>query len=188
MHPSAPAAVLLQLAGPDGSTLPAASVQSYGPNGGSVIVLLSSEASAVLSSGTGFGVAAHLLARVSNDTFPFSVACAAAGTSSAATSLRVAPGAPNCGVSVAANRGPAGWNVTLINNHGVTKDPGTPVVVDPSAAVDVVLSLRSGYGSISAAWQTTDWLVKPVKVDGNSLSVHLDPGDVQVFGIESWGG
>ena len=73
------------------------------------------------------------------------------------------------------NRSVDGWVVELINNQGVIKKPDSPVRVDESAAVNVILQPRIPIISI-ARWESD------IQFDiKESISVTLGPGEVAFF-------
>ena len=77
-----------------------------------------------------------------------------------------------------------GWNVTLINDLGVTKEPSTPVVVDQSKSLTVSMSFREGFGSLSAVWETTDGIIRVLPVENGTVNLVIEPGEVRVVGLE----
>jgi hypothetical protein len=84
-------------------------------------------------------------------------------------------------VQMMINRVATGFNVTLINNRGVTKGPKTPAVVDPSAGVAVLLRLKVG---IMTEAFSTRLPVKKLEVLGkNTVSVAIPAGDVALVSI-----
>jgi hypothetical protein len=111
----------------------------------------------------------HVLDRLTNDTLPVAVTDPATGASLLA--------AVQCQVA----RGPDGFNVTLINNRGVTKQPALPPVVDPAAAVMVRLALRPGFGALAGATlPLVGGAALPLQPDGQSVLVTLPPGDMAI--------
>eukprot|EP01116_Phalansterium_solitarium_P022442 TRINITY_DN7415_c0_g1_i1.p1 TRINITY_DN7415_c0_g1~~TRINITY_DN7415_c0_g1_i1.p1 ORF type:complete len:750 (-),score=225.23 TRINITY_DN7415_c0_g1_i1:141-2390(-) len=167
--PEQPATTLLEFETPDGQAVPAAVLSSYGS--GRVLLLLADDAVTLACGPGGFGVMSHLLDRIENDTWPLVV--------------ESNTGEPNGGVQVLANRNVAGWNVTLINNHGVVKQPGQPPVIDPSQARTVTVTLKSNFGTVADIWSTTDGEVSAVPFQGNTFTTVIQPGDVQVLGIQT---
>jgi len=69
-----------------------------------------------------------------------------------------------------------GWNVTLVNNLGVVKQPSTAAVIDPTQAVNVTIAATPA--AIHGAWV---W-GKPVA--GLPLTLTVAAGDVMVVGVE----
>ena len=169
LSPSSPATPLLEQL-PGGETV--ALVHAYGA--GSVVLLLGLNASSALASisAGGLGVVDHLLSRISNDTSPVAVRCGGCK-------------ADGTGLQVLSSRSPGGWNITLINDLGVTKEPGTAAVTNPALALNVGLSFRPGFGALAAAWQTTDALIERLAVDGlGAVSVTVPAGGVCVLGLD----
>lgn len=141
---------------------------------GSVVLLLGLNASTALNGvgAGGLGVVDHLLARVANDTAPVALQCGGCD-------------AGGTGLQVLSSRSPGGWNVTLINDLGVTKEPATPTVEDAARAVSAVISLRPGFGTLAAAWQTTDALFARLPIDAAGLvNVTVPAGGVFTLGLD----
>lgn len=146
-------------------------IHSFGS--GSVVLLLGLNASSALAdvSSGGLGVVSHLLSRISNDTSPIVVncnGCRADGT----------------GLQVLTSRSPGGWNVTLINDLGITKEPATPVVVDTSKTINTTIGIRMGFGNLIAAWKTTDAQFALLPMNEGSVPVEIAPGDVVTLGLD----
>ena len=168
---------LLEVTLSDGSTAPAA-VVNYNSSGGSgtVILLLASSAAFLSDSppGGSLGVASHLLQRLQEDVAPFDV------------NATRADGSP-VQLQVLTNRTPRGWLLTLINNNGITKAPGTPTVTDASAACTASIFLRSGWGVLASAWASVGaalpTLPIPV-VDGAAIRIdNIGAGELVVVGV-----
>lgn len=120
------------------------------------------------------GLLSHLLSRLSDDTSPLAVVDAISG-------LDARPK-----VMVQVSRGPSGWNVTLTNNMGVTKEPSTTATIDPTALMTVTVALRPGYGTrITRATATrTGGRALPLSAGGNVTFV-IPAGDLVVLGLET---
>jgi hypothetical protein len=108
----------------------------------------------------------HLLQRISDDVLPWSI-------------TPVKGPLPQ----MILNRHRQGWNVTLVNNHGVTKPAGHPTVVNKSMASTVKLHLKQ-QGSITNARALISNTKLPVLPDG-SIRVNIGVGGVEVVGIET---
>lgn len=139
--------------------------------GGAVVTLLLTEATAAE---VWLGLLSHLLSRLSDDTSPFAVVDAISG-------LDARPK-----VMVQVSRGPSGWNVTLTNNMGVTKEPSTTATIDPTALMTVTVALRPGYGTrITRATATrTGGRALPLSASGN-VTLVIPAGDLIVLGLET---
>lgn len=80
---------------------------------------------------------------------------------------------------------PAGWNVTLINNHGVVKQPATAPVVDASQLRRVVLTLKQG--TLATAWASSGAATAPAPLaisNGTTVEVTVAAGDLMTVGLE----
>ena len=80
------------------------------------------------------------------------------------------------------NRGPRGWNVTLVNNHGVVKQPGVAASVDRDQKLTAELSLKPGSGKIigvHALVSGTDVTILP----NGTFRVDVEAGGVEVVGV-----
>ena len=87
------------------------------------------------------------------------------------------------GLQVLLNRSPEGWNVTLINNHGVVKQPGTAETVDARQARAATVVLRPGFGVVVAAWAGDGQSpAQPIGVeDGRIVRVVVAAGQLQLI-------
>lgn len=152
---------LLMLTLANGSQVPAASINSVGA--GTITVLLASEAAALGQ--TGFGVIDHLVQRLANETLP----------------LRVTGPAdePNGGLQVLYSRLPDGWYVTLINNHGVIKQPSTEEKVDAAQVRTASVALDPAAGQLRAAW-ASDGHTAPASLPlhGQTVGVTVPAGSL----------
>jgi hypothetical protein len=122
----------------DGSSVPAAAVNVAGA--GSVVTLLMADADA-LSEASGLALGAHVLSRLMEDTAVFAVTTNFSSSSSSSSSDPRAQAQAH-GLQMITARTKSGWNVTLINNQGVRKQPAQEETVDASAALLAVLQLR----------------------------------------------
>ena len=126
---SGQALLALQPAG-GGAAVLGAVENAWGGAGGRVVTLLAPGAAA----GSALGLVAHLLSRALNDTLPFylasNVSTDAQGTGGVQSLFNALPGGR--------------WAVTLINNRGVSKQPGAPAALDAGAGRAVRLSLLQG--------------------------------------------
>lgn len=149
---------------------PAAVINTRGAGGGgagSVVLLLAPGAQVMEASGR--GVAAHLLARITNDTAPFAVACNVSDASG--------------GIQYIVNAVPGGWVVALINNDGVTKQPADAEVLDPTRGRAVTLTLRPGWGALAHAEVYAGGALPPAPLPvagGAAVSLAVPAGDVVI--------
>ena len=109
---------------------------------GTVVTVLLEDAPALAE----FGVLSHLLARLSADVLPFEVLSAEAGGTDLLGDQ----------LEMMLARASTSWQVTLVNNHGVSKRLREPAVIDASKRVAGVLRLKSGYGTITKALVATE--------------------------------
>ncbi len=80
---------------------------------------------------------------------------------------------------------PSGWSVTLIDNHGVVKQPATAPVVDVSQCCSVVLSLKQG--TVATAWASSGGASpqSPLTVtNGTTVAVTVAAGDLMTLGLQ----
>jgi hypothetical protein len=82
-------------------------------------------------------------------------------------------------IEYAINRTSRGWVVELINNQGVTKRPGQPAEVDPSAVARVSLKARIPTRSF-LTWRSSKASGEP----GN-LKVEIGPGTVEYVELDT---
>lgn len=182
------AAVLLTLDVVNGTAVtpqPAAVRNAVGA--GAVVTLLGLRSDVALGT---LGVAGHLLARLADDTLPVDVVCSSSA-SSGGTGTVDDDGAPSCGLQVLLNRGPGGWNVTLVNNHGVVKQPNATAAVDASQLRVVDVALRPGWGALAAAWETSHGPARAVPLPvapgsggGGVAGIAVPAGDLAVVSLQ----
>jgi hypothetical protein len=182
------AAVLLSfdvVNGTGGARQPAAVRNSVGP--GAVVTLLGLRSDVALGR-QALGLAVHLLGRLANDTLPVAVSCSGAAGGGPGNGT-VDDGTPSCGLQVLVNRGPGGWNVTLVNNHGVVKQPNASVAVNASQLRVVDVALRPGWGAVAAAWETSHGPARAVPLPvapggGGVAGVAIPAGDLAVVSLQ----
>jgi hypothetical protein len=109
------------------STIPIALTNSLGGNNGTVITLLLEDAGVLRTS----RVLQHLLARVTDRYMPFELTDPTTGKG-LEQELQV----------LLSRTAQGSWQLTIINNKGVAKQPSKPAVVDASAALRVAVSLK----------------------------------------------
>ena len=165
---------LLQVESAAGASAPAAVLSAPGGGAGSVLTLLAAQAPLAQA---GLGLAPHLLQRLGEDTLPLTLATNASGGGG---------GGGSGGVQLLLNRLPHGWLATLVNNNGVTKQPGEAQRIDATQGLHVTLTMRPEWGAISAG---ASWLsaggelpVAPLAVSGGGTVVEVDvpAGDLAV--------
>lgn len=118
-----------------------------------------------------WGIAKYVLQRLLDDVTPIDVRMA---TNSADARPRI---------QVATNVNRAGFVVTLTNNWGVRKLPGTAAVVDTSAKVAVELALKPAFGVASGARVLGEaGACEPLPASGR-FRVGVAAGDVAVVEI-----
>ena len=115
----------------------------------------------------------HLLSRMASDVLPFEVVDVESGADMLATKLEM----------LLARRH-SGWQVTLVNNFGVTKQPGAAATVDPSKRVRAVLRLKRAYGAATAVTLVAADGATPLIVSNNSVTVEVEAGDLAVLAVE----
>jgi hypothetical protein len=132
---------------------------------GAVITFLLEDAAAL----RGLGVQSHVMQRLADDLTPF-ILLDDIG----------ADARPRVSVSLA--RTAVGWSVTLVNNLGVTKQPSTAAVTDPTAAVRVTLACKAEYGTLSTArlLSAPARVLEPVN---GKVQVTIPAGDVVVIAV-----
>ena len=140
---------------------------------GSVLTFLIDD----LAANDRLGLHEHVLTRLSDDVTPFTLVVVSGGKTV------VADGRGRVSMSIA--RAPAGWQVTLVNNLGVTKQPSLPARTDASAAVEVILRLKPEYGQIDVAEVLTEVSTRPLPVADGSGDVHvrIGAGDLVVLNV-----
>jgi hypothetical protein len=142
---------------------------------GTVVTVLLEQAAALKE----LGVLQYLLSRLSADVLPFDVLSASAGTDLLGSRLEMMLA-----------RASDSWQVTLINNAGVSKRPRRPAVVDPSKRVECLLRLKPGYGTVKrAALATEGGRALPLLHrgsgggDGRSVELAVEAGGVAVIDV-----
>jgi hypothetical protein len=80
-------------------------------------------------------------------------------------------------------RASTSWQVTLVNNLGVSKRPREPAVVDPSYRVQGVLRLKAGYGTIIKAVVATEGGRALAVGTGGTLGFAVEAGGVVVLDV-----
>jgi hypothetical protein len=121
----------------------------------------------------GLDILPHLLARVAADVLPFEVVEVDTGADMLATRLEM----------LLARRG-AGWQVTLVNNFGVIKQPESAAVVDPSKRVSAVVRMKAAYGVVARAMDVTPTGSTALAVSNNSVTITIEAGDLVVLAVE----
>ena len=121
----------------------------------------------------GLGILPHLLSRVAEDVLPFEVVAVGTGANMLATQ-----------VEMLLARRPSGWQVTLVNNFGVVKQPDTAAVVDPSKRLSATVRMKPGYGNVASAALVTATSTTLLAVNNNSATVVVEAGDLAVINIE----
>jgi len=167
---------LLEARGPGGNaTCAVLSPADAASGAGAVVTLLFSAPAAALAE-AGLGLAAHLLQRLADDLAPLAV------------STNVTAAGEAGGVQLLLSRTPAGWLATLINDDGVTKQPGEAAVVDASRGRAVTLTLRPGWGAVAAAWASVGGALPAVPLSvgagGTQVQVDVAAGDLVIVGLE----
>ncbi len=161
------AQALLQLQLKDGSARIGATLNIVGK--GVVVTLLSPMTADI--GGSSFGITAHLIDRIVNDTAPFTVA---------SNTKEV-----NGGLQVLTNRLENGWVLTIINNNGVVKQPETAEVIDERQTRTATISLRPQYGTIQSVSATdcTTPVFSPVQTSGNTFQIVVPAGDLVIASV-----
>eukprot|EP01052_Picozoa_sp_SAG31_P010194 SAG31_NODE_550_length_14214_cov_3.054269_6_plen_477_part_00 len=115
----------------------------------------------------------HLLSRMASDLLPFQVLSADNTTNLLESKLQL----------LLARRS-VGWQLTLVNNNGVTKQPSQAAVVDPSQRVIARIQLKPGYGTVVGASRVSAHGETRLKVsDKNEVTVEVEAGDLTVVRI-----
>ena len=73
--------------------------------------------------------------------------------------------------------------MTLVNNHGVSKRPREPAVIDASKRVAGVLRLKSGYGTVTKALVATEGGRALAVSGGSTLAFTVEAGAVVVLDV-----
>eukprot|EP01079_Euglenida_sp_SAG-EU17-18_P008522 gene8522-210_t len=85
-------------------------------------------------------------------------------------------------VQLMMNRSPTAWNVTLVNNDGVTKQPDTQASVDHSKGTNCTVSLKPDYGTITSAVDVdTDGHL--LVTNSTSIMVYIEPGQAVTISL-----
>jgi hypothetical protein len=169
---------------------------SHQVGAGTVATVLLDDADALKD----FGVLKHLLSRVSADVLPFDVLSGSStgggddddddddGDGAGRVDLLSSK------LEMMLARASDGWQVTLINNLGVSKQPREPAVVDASHRVTCVLRLKAGHGVVGRAFLATAGSQELHVVhrgssgsedtsDGGSVELTVEAGGVAVVDI-----
>lgn len=144
------------------------------PAGAGAAVVLLDYGAASAGAASGFGVAAHLLARIANDTAPLRLAS------------NVTTDGSSGGVQLLTNRLPWGWVATLINNNGVTKQPNSAAMVDASQGRAVTITLAAREGAIASAWVSdggSERVPLTVLPGAATVTVEVEAGGLRVVGL-----
>ena len=141
---------------------------------GSVLTVLLEDADALRTGrgrtgAPGYGVFSHLLGRMADDVLPIDLLDVATGAIDMKSQLQLLLG-----------QSEAGWHVTLINNHGVTKHPSKAAVIDASKAVSAVLTMKTRYGTLESATLASDSARRQLPVINGRVVVTVPPGGVVV--------
>jgi hypothetical protein len=163
------ARVVLAAAAGSGSSSPVLLANAAGA--GVVLVSLTTD-EAALGPG-GFGLRAHILSRLAQDARPASILSITASWANASAAGGGGEGgqggaqqpraaAPPPVPQVHLNRQPSGWNVTLLNNYGIVKQPGSAPTIDASQTIRVAV----------------------VTAGGGTVDVVVGPGDVGFAFVE----
>ena len=136
---------------------------------GTVVTVLLEDAPALAE----FGVLSHLLARLSADVLPFEVLSAEAGGTDLLGDQ----------LEMMLARASTSWQVTLVNNHGVSKRLREPAVIDASKRVAGVLRLKSGYGTVTKALVATEGGRALAVSGGSTLAFTVEAGAVVVLDV-----
>ena len=118
------------------------------------------------------GILPHLLARLAADVLPFEVIDANSGENLLLSKLEM----------LLARRS-TGWQVTIVNNHGVTKQPNSAAVVDASQRQVASVRLKPALGVVASATLTTTTVAvsKQLAVTNNSVSIAVEAGELVVL-------
>lgn len=152
-------AALLEATLSNGSTVPVAIKNTVGD--GAVVTLLLEDAELLKR----YGMQEHLLSRLADDVLPFEIVGANGHDLLPQMEMMLA-------------RSSTGWQVSLVNNNGVTKTPGGAAHVDASHDLAVELRLKPAYGTVASAETAAPRSV--LKVTGNSVELTVGAGDLAV--------
>jgi hypothetical protein len=120
-----------------------------------------------------FGILPHLLSRIALDVLPFEVMDVSSDNDLLSTKLQLL-----------LSRRASGWQATLVNNNGVTKQPNTAAVVDLSQRLSARVRLKRAYGSVASATVVTPVGEMALSVRNNTITVTVEAGDLAVVRIE----
>lgn len=98
------------------------------------------------------------------------------------------------------NRRPSGWNLTIVNNEGVTKNCGinccapdwkephrcTPDIIDPSKAQEITVTLKPEHAKLLGDLQSSaveHVMRTPVVLTGNSFVITVPSGATRIVGV-----
>ena len=118
------------------------------------------------------GILPHLLARLASDVLPFEV------VDSTGTNLLIDK------LEMLLARRSTGWQVTIVNNNGVTKQPNAAAVVDASQRQVAMVTLKPAFGIVKSVTLTTTAApgeTRTLVVSKNSVSVTVESGDLVVL-------
>eukprot|EP00756_Hemistasia_phaeocysticola_P022416 Hpha_TRINITY_DN15834_c0_g16::TRINITY_DN15834_c0_g16_i1::g.190514::m.190514 len=171
---------LVSLVLQQGGTVPAVLDNSVGA--GHVRTMLLEEA-VTLSS---LGLVSHLAHRLVDDDVyisPFTLTDPSNGADARARVQMMLGKRPS---RVGVSESVASWDITLVNNRGVVKQPSEAAVVDLSQAVNVsIASAVNASGPILRAWHLSPPASgKSLPVVGGKVTVEVQAGDVVVVGVE----
>ena len=162
-----PATVVLQATSADGkTTLPV--VLRHNIGAGTIITVLQEDDGALYA----LGILPHLLSRIASDVLPFEVVDDG-GADLLPTKLEL----------LTARRA-SGWQVTLVNNNGVTKQPSSATVLDPSQRLSANVRLKRAYGVVASAMVVTGTVNTTLSTSNNTITVIVEAGDLVVLNIE----
>ena len=133
---------------------------------GFVITVLLEDASVLEE----YGILEHILARLAKDVLPFELV-----DSHGTNMLEM--------LEMLLARTSKGWQVTVVNHHGVTKQPAAAAKVDPSKRLRTIIRLKPEYGTaIGVKLLTAGGVVLGIK--NNSVEVTVDAGDLVVVHVQ----
>jgi hypothetical protein len=118
------------------------------------------------------GILPHLLARLASDVLPFEV------VDSTGTNMLIDK------LEMLLARRSTGWQVTIVNNNGVTKQPNAAAVVDASQRQVAMVTLKPAFGIVKSVTLTTTAApgeTRTLVVSKNSVSVTVESGDLVVL-------
>lgn len=77
-----------------------------------------------------------------------------------------------------------GWQVTIVSNNGITKQPNAAAVVDASQRQVAIVTLKAAFGIVKSATLTTTTTpgeTQTLTVSKNSVSVTVESGELVVL-------